>query len=415
MVIVRERTLLDHCGADDMVRTLLGCAGVLIDAGSTGADLLLLGSYFQSYVEDLKSTLQEVDQAVLASIVDALICAREEQRQILIIGNGGSAATAAHMACDLGKGTVNRADPGFKRFRVLSLSDNTALMSALGNDLSFDDVFSEQLAMVGCDGDVVIAISASGNSPNLVRAMEYARSRGAVTIGLLGFGGGRLGEIVDHPLVVSTRNYGLAEDFHLIVQHMLTQYLRRALAGPSRPVVFLDRDGIINERLGPHQYVERWDQFRFVRGVVPVLRELSRRGYALMVVTNQQGVGKGLLSTASLKSIHDEMTHALAKEGVALTNILHCPHLEQDRCSCRKPQPGLIFRALNEAPFLIDLSRSILIGDSPADVWAGFVAGVGTLVQVGRREATIPQDTTVVDSVQEVLDVVPVAAEALAS
>ena len=375
--------------------------------GQDGLGPTMLDTYFRSDVEDLKSTLKEVDPAVLASIVGVLLRARQDQRQVLIVGNGGSAATASHMACDLGKGTIDRTASRFRRFRALSLADNSALMSAVGNDLSFDDLFSEQLATLMCDGDVVIVISASGNSPNLVRAVEYARSRGAETIGLLGFGGGRLAEMVDHALVVSSRNYGLSEDFHLIIQHVVTQYLRRALAGSARPVAFLDRDGIINERLGPHEYVERWDQFRFVDGALPLLRGLSEHGYALIVVTNQQGIGKGLMSQASLNLVHDEMTRALAKEGISLTQLLHCPHLDQDRCYCRKPRPGLIYRAMNEAPFLIDLPRSIIIGDSHTDVMAGHAAGVGTLVHVGNPESSVPEGTTVVESVLDVLDAVP--------
>jgi D-sedoheptulose 7-phosphate isomerase len=367
----------------------------------------MLGTYLHSYVEDLRSTLQEIDRSVLAAVVDVLIRARHEQRQIFIVGNGGSAATASHMACDLGKGTVDRANPGFRRFRAVSLADNTALITALGNDLSFDDIFAEQLATVMEDGDVVVAISASGNSPNLVRAVEYAKSRGGITIGLLGFGGGRLGELVDHALVVSSRNYGLSEDFHLIVQHVLTQYLRRELAGPARPVAFLDRDGVINQRLGPHEYVHRWDQFRFVDGAIPMLRELSDRGYALVVITNQQGIGKGVMTTSALHRIHDEMKRALSREGVSLAGVLHCPHLEHERCGCRKPQPGLIYRAMNESSFLMDLRKSILIGDSVTDTQAGHAAGVGTLVHVGGAQVDVPVGTIVVDSVRDVLDAIP--------
>jgi D-sedoheptulose 7-phosphate isomerase len=109
--------------------------------------------------------------------------ARQEHRQIFIIGNGGSAATASHMACDLGKGTIDYRNSGFTRFRAISLSDNTALLTALGNDLSFEDIFAEQLEGLMNDGDVVVFISASGNSPNLVRAAHYARSRAGTLVG----------------------------------------------------------------------------------------------------------------------------------------------------------------------------------------------------------------------------------------
>lgn len=348
--------------------------------GSTAG---LFETYLRSYLDELAATLNELAPASVAAVAAVFERARQQHRQIFIIGNGGSAATAAHMACDLGKGTVDYRNPGFTRFRAISLSDNNALLTALGNDLSFEDIFAEQLAALMNDGDVVVFISASGNSPNLVRAAQYARSRGGELVGLLGFGGGTLATLVDHPLVVSSRNYGLAEDSHLIVQHLLTQYLRRMLADPPRPAAFLDRDGVINERLAPHHYVTAWDQFRWVDGVRPMLRGLADRGYVLIVITNQQGVGKGQMSEASLASIHAEMTRSLALEGIPLARVLHCPHLEQDRCRCRKPQPGLIYRALNETPYLIDVGRSVLIGDSGSDVQAGLAAGVGTRILVG--------------------------------
>jgi D-sedoheptulose 7-phosphate isomerase len=376
----------------------------LPDVAGSGASLLAM--HVRSYVEELTASLNAFSHSALASVVDVLERARRDQRRIFIIGNGGSAATASHMACDLAKGTVDQRNPEFVRFRALSLSDNTALITALGNDLSFEAVFSEQLAMVMNDGDVVVFISASGNSPNLVRAAEYARSRGAETVALLGFGGGTLADLVDVPVVVSSRNYGVAEDFHLIVQHVLTQYLRRALSGPPRRVAFLDRDGVINERLGPHEYVERWEQFRFVPGVVPMLRGLAAQGYELVVITNQQGVGKGVMSAAALHAIHEAMTTALAAEGLALAQVLHCPHVEADHCFCRKPRPGLIYQAMNASPYLTDLPGSILIGEARTDMLAGRAAGICTRVYIGHPDDAGPDATAVVGSVDDVLAVV---------
>ena len=367
--------------------------------------LELFETYLRSYLEELNAALNEVSPAAVTAVLGAFERARKQHRQILIIGNGGSAATATHMACDLGKGTVDYRNPGFTRFRTISLSDNTALLTALGNDLAFEDIFSEQLAALMNDGDVVVFISASGNSPNLVRAAHYARSRGGELVGLLGFGGGTLGRLVDHPLVVSSRNYGVSEDSHLIVQHLLTQYLRRMLAEPPRPVAFLDRDGVLNERPAPHHYVTDWEQFRWIDGVRPMLRGLSELGFALMVITNQQGIGKGQLSEAALEGIHSEMTRTLALEGISLMRVLSCPHREEERCGCRKPRPGLIYRALNETPFLIDLRRSVLVGDAASDVQAGLAAGIGMRILVGggpRDEAATHQ----VGSVGDVLDVV---------
>lgn len=355
----------------------------------------MLEKYLRSYLEELKWSLGEIDPAALGRIIDVFARARVDGRQILLVGNGGSAATASHMACDLGKGTIDCGDPDATRFRVLSLSDNSALITALGNDVAFEEIFAQQLRIVMRDGDVVVFISASGNSPNLLRALEYARSRGAITIGLLGFGGGRLRALVDHPLVVSSRNYGIAEDFHLIVQHVLTQFLRRVLAGPPRPVVFLDRDGVINSRPAPHQYVETWDQFRFTHGVLPALQTLAKLGYELVVVTNQQGIGNGRVSLEALRVIHEGMRRTFEEGGVRLAGIYYCPHLESDRCFCRKPQPGLILKALNELPFLIEMRRSALIGDSDSDMLAGHAAGLRTILIGAQSGASAVTDHSV--------------------
>ena len=343
----------------------------------------LLDRYARSYIADLKWTLDECDRDILGRVIDLLLRAREEGRQILLAGNGGSAAAASHMACDLGKGTIDFGNPAFRRFRVISLADNSALITAIGNDLSYEDVVVEQLKMLMQPGDVVIFVSSSGNSPNLVRAAEHARAHGAITVGLLGFGGGKLAGMMDAALVVSSRNYGITEDFHMAVQHIYTQYLRRALAGPIRRVAFVDRDGVINEPAAPHAYIEKWEDFRFRPGALDLLRGLGADGYALVVVTNQQGVGKGRMTAAGLSDLHGSMTAALAAEGVSLAGIFACTHLAERRCFCRKPEPGLFYRALNELPFLVDIAQSIVVGDAATDVAAGRAAGVGTRVLVG--------------------------------
>jgi D-sedoheptulose 7-phosphate isomerase len=345
-------------------------------------DSALIDLYVRSYVADLTWTMAEIDRAALGRVIALLLDARAAGRQVLLAGNGGSAAAASHMACDLGKGTVDFGNPAFTRFRVISLADNNALITAIGNDLGYDEIFSEQLKMLMQPGDVVIFISSSGNSPNLVRAAEHARAHGATTVGLLGFGGGKLAPMMDVPLVVSSRNYGITEDFHMSVQHIYTQYLRRALAGPLQRVAFLDRDGIINERAAEHAYIERWDDFRFRAGAVAMLSGLAADGYRLVVVTNQQGVGKGRMTETDLKGIHASMTTALAEEGVTLAGIFACPHLAGRECFCRKPEPGLIYRALNELPFLVDLPHSILIGDAGTDVAAARAAGIPTRILV---------------------------------
>jgi len=158
--------------------------------------------------------------------IDILLQVHAREGTIFTIGNGGSAATASHMACDLAKGTIV---PGCRRFRVIALTDNLPLMTAWSNDLAYEDVFVEQLRGLFRPDDVLIAISGSGNSPNVLRAVEVARQMGGITIGLIGFEGGQLRELVDVPVVIPNQCMEQIEDIHVILGHLLSTVLREQL------------------------------------------------------------------------------------------------------------------------------------------------------------------------------------------
>jgi D-sedoheptulose 7-phosphate isomerase len=185
-----------------------------------------LSDTVRAYLARLKDGIDRVPADRVEAIGEILYRAYRHNKQVFIIGNGGSAATASHMACDLGKNTIT---PNRPRFRVLSLNDNMPLLSALANDVGYDHVFSEQLTNLIRPGDVLISITASGNSPNIVRAMEYARSRAATNIGLLGFDGGRALELADEFVLVPVDDYGIVEDLHMVLDHILTEYFRARL------------------------------------------------------------------------------------------------------------------------------------------------------------------------------------------
>jgi len=181
-----------------------------------------MGSTYQ-YFEETSKILQNMPLAEIAQVIDILKRARTEGRRIFVMGNGGSAAMASHFACDLGKGTVQE---GKTRFKVISLNDNTPLLTAYANDCGYDTVFAEPLASLAEPGDVAMAISSSGNSPNVLRAMDVARERGLTTIGITGFEGGRLKEKVDVCVIVpadSRHPDGMqhAEDGQWVVLHAI--------------------------------------------------------------------------------------------------------------------------------------------------------------------------------------------------
>jgi len=176
----------------------------------------------KDYLVQLKRAIDSADLSDFDNIISALLKAYKDNSQIFIMGNGGSASLASHFACDLSKGTLqNVHDDNEKRFRVISLTDNIALMTAYSNDLGYEHVFSQQLKNLVNEGDVVIGISASGNSKNVINAISLAKKSKAVSIGLLGFDGGKLKEIVDLKLWVNKDNYGIVEDVHSSLQHMI--------------------------------------------------------------------------------------------------------------------------------------------------------------------------------------------------
>lgn len=180
--------------------------------------------YFSAY-EEMVANLpyQQIDRAV-----GEIMSAYERGANIFTIGNGGSAALASHFACDLAKGTVV-SENGEKRFRVIALTDNIPLMTAWANDHGYEQVFAQQLQNLLVAGDLAFAISGSGNSPNVLRGLEMARSHGARTVGLTGFEGGKMKSLCDVCVVLPSNNMQIIEDFHLSVTHAISSVIRRKM------------------------------------------------------------------------------------------------------------------------------------------------------------------------------------------
>ena len=179
--------------------------------------------FSRAYFATLRSCLETDYSKQLDSIRSILAAAYKRKKTIFIIGNGGSATTASHMACDLSK-TVTGPDHEGVGFRVIALTDNVPLITAWANDLDYCSVFLRQLRNLCDPGDVLIVVSGSGNSPNIVAAVECAKKKKMATIGLLGFDGGKAGRLVDCALIVPCREYGPVEDLHMAIAHMITSY-----------------------------------------------------------------------------------------------------------------------------------------------------------------------------------------------
>lgn len=185
-------------------------------------------SSITAYLAETARVVEAMPEAAIDAVLSALLAAWRDGRRIFCCGNGGSGSLASHLACDFNKGCSL---PGVPRMKVIALTDNVPTMLAYGNDLDFGDIFVEQLANLFEPGDLVLGVSGSGNSENVVRALRYARQRGGVTIGFLGFGGGRMRELCDVAVIADSHDMQHCEDAHVVLMHLLMQQLVAAEAG----------------------------------------------------------------------------------------------------------------------------------------------------------------------------------------
>lgn len=186
--------------------------------------------YIRDYLATLSMLLAAVDVGAVTRAIDLLEAAYQDDRRLVLCGNGGSGTTASHLVCDLMKGILLEG-PHNKPFEVIALNDSSALLSAWANDTEFAEVFAGQARTWLRAGDVLLVISGSGNSPNILQVVEAARERGAVSIGFCGYDGGRLASRVDLALVVEKRNMQQVEDVHLALGHILFSALRDRIKG----------------------------------------------------------------------------------------------------------------------------------------------------------------------------------------
>ena len=175
--------------------------------------------YNSEYIECLKS----LDKTLLIKLFD-LLNETKSTNNVYVLGNGGSAASASHWVCDFNKG-INYKDS--ERLKMFSLTDNTPILTALGNDISYDDIFVEQLKNFIEDGDLVIGLSVSGNSQNIVKALDFAQKSNATTFSIIGDFDGKMQRYSNYSLIVPSQNYGVVEDIHMYICHVISQYMSK--------------------------------------------------------------------------------------------------------------------------------------------------------------------------------------------
>jgi len=180
-----------------------------------------------AYLTELKENLINLDKEKVQTLIKKILEVRDSDGTIFIIGNGGSAVNASHWSCDLSKGTLKRFyDPKHKRLRVVSLTDNVATLTALANDLTYDEIFSQQLRNLVKPGDLLIAMTGSGNTRNIINAIDLAKKEGVYVFSILGFDGGEVASMSDDSIIIPTKNYGIIEDLHLTIGHLVTMGIK---------------------------------------------------------------------------------------------------------------------------------------------------------------------------------------------
>lgn len=189
--------------------------------------------YLRDYIIDVQKTLDLLPLDAIRDVIDVIHQGRVNKRRMFVMGNGGSASTASHIVCDLAKNTRSPLAP---HIRIMDLNDSTAIFTAYGNDDGYENVFALQLANFVEADDIVLAISTSGNSENVIRAVKLARANGAFTIGMTGFDGGQLISLVDKNIHVPSDNIEQVEDIHLMLGHIITTNLRNRIA--EAPSIF---------------------------------------------------------------------------------------------------------------------------------------------------------------------------------
>ena len=333
-------------------------------------------------LEESASVTGSIDPEQVLRVADVLTQVFRSKHKVVLFGNGGSAADAQHIAAEFsGKYMFDRAP-----LNAVALT-NLSSITAIGNDYSFESVFERQVEGSIREGDAVVALSTSGNSKNVLRAVAKAKELGARTVGFSG-PTGELKDVVDVALTIPSKKTSHIQEGYMAAAHVVCGMVERALFG--RRAVFIDRDDTIAKDV---PYCPEPKDLVLVPGAGKAIKRLNDAGFLVIVVTNQSGVARGYFDERTLHEIHEKMKKDLAKSGAKVDGIYYCPHLPEAGCRCRKPEVGMVMQALEDFP--IDLSSSYVVGDSEHDMDLGR--------RIGAKPIQVSESFTLSQAVDSIL------------
>ena len=378
----------------------------------------LSGTFSESFLDEVAQIARLLDRAAIEAAAGLLATVREREGRLFILGVGGSAANASHAVNDFRK---------LVGIEAYSPTDNVSELTARTNDEGWSTVFVEWLRVSRLTSrDAVLVFSVGGGnaeknvSPNIVAALDYAKSVGAGILGVVGKDGGHTARLADVCVLIPSLNPDRitphAEAFQAVIWHLLVSHplLQRkaarweslAAAGGKQRAVFLDRDGVLVDvvvRDGKPYSIDSAADARIPAGTADALARLKREGFLLLVVTNQPDVARGSRTREHVESVHRRL-----RQELPVDDFFACLHDDADACACRKPKPGLLMQAA--ARHGVDVSRSYMVGDRWRDVEAGAAAGCKTVwIDRGYKERLPASDPAarvpgLADAVQWILD-----------
>lgn len=310
--------------------------------------------------------ISSIDPSQIIEVADAIVRSLKEGGQVIFMGNGGSSADAQHIAAEFsGRYMMER-----PALAGVCLS-NIAPVTAIGNDYTYDIVFKRQIEAICRKGDIVVGLSTSGNSKNVILAMEEAKARGAITVSFTG-DGGVMKDMADYAVVIPSKETPRIQEAYLCACHIVCGIVERKMFG--RAAVFVDRDDTLAKDV---PYCDDPAKFNIFDDVPGAVKRLNDAGYLVIVITNQSGLGRGYFDIDTLNSIHDRMCTDISAGGGRIDDIFFCPHRPEDGCNCRKPRIGMGLEAVSK--YHIDPSKSFMVGDHDKDMEFGIRLGCRTI------------------------------------